>query len=100
MQIGVKAEFAVSVNTTSISVTWDATDVDGVSFFSIKLDTEEKGSNTSSTSPFKISELTPGTKHHLLVETTKDETTTTRVDTDYTTSMCYFLFYIQDSKTF
>ena len=43
MQISVNADFAVSVDTTSISVTWADTDVDGVSSFSIKLDTEENG---------------------------------------------------------
>ena len=96
MQIGVKAEFAMSVTTTSISVTWDDADVDGVSSFSIRLDDEEKGGSASSlTSPVVITELTPGTTHHLLVETTTDGTTTKHVDTDYTTSMCYLAFYIQ-----
>ena len=96
MQISVNADFAVYVTTTTISVTWDAADVDGVSSFSIKLDTEEKGgSASSSTSPVVITGLTPGTTHHLLVETTKDGTTTKPVDTDYTTSMCYLAFYIQ-----
>ena len=96
MQISVNADFAVSVDTTSISVIWDATDVDGVSSFSIKLDTVEKGgSASSSTSPVVITGLTPGTTHRLVVETTKDGTTTKPVDTDYTTSMCYLAFYIQ-----
>ena len=88
----VNADFAVYVTTTTISVTWDAADVDGVSF-SIKLDNEEKG---GSASPVVITELEPGSTHHLLVETTKDGTTTKHVDTDYTTSMCYLAFYIQD----
>ena len=96
MQIGVKAEFAVYVTTTSISVTWDDADVDGVTSFSIKLDDEEiGGSSSSSTSPIVITGLTPGTTHHLLVETTTDGTTQKHVDTDYTTSMCYLAFYIQ-----
>ena len=97
MQIGVKAEFAATVTTTSISVTWDQADVDGVSSFSIKLNDEEKGGSTSSSSSSVIiTGLTPGTTYHLLVETIKNGTTTTHVDQDYTTSMCYFAFYIQD----
>ena len=62
------ADFTSTVNSSSITVTWDAVDVSGLSAFSIKLnDVERYSGRKSSVSPFTINGLVAATEYHLVV---------------------------------
>ena len=84
IQNSVMADFTVTVDTSSITITWDASTVSGLTDFNITLDDEVKYTGSNTAGSYQITGLTAGTSYHLVI-TTNDGSTATPVDkTQYT----------------
>ena len=79
------ADFTVTVDTSSITITWDASTVSGLTDFNITLDDEVKYTGSNTAGSYQITGLTAGTLYYHLVITTNDGSTATPVNkTQYT----------------
>ena len=81
------ADFIVTADTSSITVTWDAATVSGLTDFNIKLDDEVKYTGSNTAGSHQITGLTAGTSYHVVI-TTNDGSTATPVDKTQYTSKC------------
>ena len=77
----------MTADTSSITVTWDAATVSGLTDFNIKLDDEVKYTGSNTADSHQITGLTAGTSYHLVI-TTNDGSTATPVDKTQYTSKC------------
>ncbi|KAI0231273.1 hypothetical protein LSAT2_018363 [Lamellibrachia satsuma] len=83
IQSGVMADFVVTVNTNSITVTWDDPTISGLSVFTISLDDDLKFSGDDTAKPpVTINGLLSGTTHHLVIKTTTHGSTTSTIVVD------------------
>ncbi|KAI0213546.1 hypothetical protein LSAT2_001415 [Lamellibrachia satsuma] len=99
IQSGVMADFVVTADTNSITVTWDDTRISGLSVFTISLDDELKFSGDDTAKPpVIINGLQSGTTHHLVINTTTHGNTKIVVD-EHKTTRTYSTERLDDTNT-
>ena len=83
------ADFVVKSSTDSISISWDAATVAGLSEFTITLnDVLRYTGDATAQPPYEINRLLPGTMYHVIIESTRNGMKTTVVDEMRSTGTC------------
>ena len=83
------ADFVVKSSTDSISISWDAATVAGLSEFTITLnDVLRYTGDGAAQPPFQMTGLQPGTMYHVIITSTRNGMKTTVVDEMRSTGTC------------